>query len=97
MPICTFIVDITKIFFRDPYLKKWRGWYHKTSLSPPAEIFFLLNVLRRFFFCGSLLLFMFRVSHAFLSVAAALWSPAGKGLTSLERSDGKILYVKIGS
>ena len=29
--------------------------------------------------------------------AAALWSPAGKGLTSLERSDGKILYVKIGS
>ena len=36
----------------------------------------------RGFFYGSLLLFMLRVFHAFLSVHCALWSIAGKGLTS---------------
>ena len=37
-------------------------------------------VPRRCFFCGSFILFMFRVWHAFFN--AALWSPAGKGLTA---------------
>ena len=37
---------------------------------------------RRYFFSGSFVCFVFCVSHAFASVIAALWSPAGKGLTS---------------
>ena len=45
--------------------------YHKTSLSPPVKIF-LLAILRWCFFCGSFLLFMFRVCHAFLSVHCSL-------------------------
>ena len=42
-----------------------------TSLSHPVEIF-LLTVPRRCFFCGSSLLFMFRVCHDFLSVHCSL-------------------------
>ena len=45
--------------------------YHKTSLSPPVKIF-LLAVSRRRFHCGSFLLVMFRVYHAFLSVHCSL-------------------------
>ena len=52
----------------------------KTSLSPPVEVF-LLTVPRRCFLCGSILLFMFRVCHAFLSVHCSLvvtcWESAG--------------------
>ena len=42
------------------------------------------TVYRRCFFCGSFLLFVFRVCHAVLSVhcSLALWSPVEKGLTS---------------
>ena len=36
------------------------GWRRETSLSPPVKIF-LLTVPRRCFFCGSFLLFVFRV------------------------------------
>ena len=39
---------------------------HETSLSSPIKIF-LLTVPRRCFFCGSFLLFMICVCHAFLS------------------------------
>ena len=42
---------------------------------------FLLTVPRRYFFCGSFLLFVFPVCHVFLAVVA-LWSLAGKWLTS---------------
>ena len=54
--------------------------YHETSLSPPVKLF-LLTVPRRCFFCGSFLLFMFRVCHAVLSVHSSLmvtsWERAG--------------------
>ena len=48
-----------------------KGWRHETCLSPPVKIF-LLTVPRRCFLCGSFLLFMFRVCHAFLSVHCSL-------------------------
>ena len=41
----------------------------------------LLTFSRRYFFCGSFVLLMSCDCHAFVSLAA-LWSPAGKGLTS---------------
>ena len=40
-------------------------------LSPPVKIF-LLTVPRQCFFCGSFLLFIFHVCHAFLSVRCSL-------------------------
>ena len=43
-------------------------WYHKTSSSPPEKKIFLLTVPMQCFFCGSFLLFMFCICHAFLSV-----------------------------
>ena len=52
----------------------------ETGLSP--LVFFLLTVLRQCFFCGSFVLFMYRVCHAFTSIYFALWSPVGKGLIS---------------
>ena len=52
-------------------------------------IFCMLKILacvhavpRRYFFCGSFVLFMSCLCHAFAPVIAAPWSPAGKGLTS---------------
>ena len=55
-----------------------KRWRRETSLGPSVKVI-LLTVPRRRFFCGSFLLFMFRVCLVFLSV---LWSPAVKGLTS---------------
>ena len=46
-----------------------------------APVIFLLTVPRRCFFCGSFLLFVFRVILSCM-FHTALWSPAGKGLTS---------------
>ena len=50
---------------------KERGWCRETSLSPTVKIF-LLTVPRRCFLCGSFLLFLFCVCHAFLSVHCSL-------------------------
>ena len=55
------------------------------NLSPPVNI--SLTVPRRFFSFGSFLLFMFNVGVCCVVVLlclflAALWSPAGKGMTS---------------
>ena len=47
------------------------GWYHKSSLSSLAKIF-LLSVPRRYVFCWSFSLFMFRASHAVMSVHCSL-------------------------
>ena len=47
------------------------AWYHKTSISPPVKVF-LLTVPRQCIFCGSFLLFMFCVCHAFLSVHSSI-------------------------
>ena len=58
----------------DPHLNWGWGWRRETtkfSLSPPVEIF-LLTVPRRCFFCGSFLLFMFCVCHAFFSVHCSI-------------------------
>ena len=53
------------------------------KLDKLSSKIFLLTVPRRYFFCGSFVLFMSCVfcmlSRLFI---AALWSPAGKGLTS---------------
>ena len=57
------------------------SWRRETGLSPPVK-YFLLTVPRRYFFCGSFALFMTCVCHAFALFITALWSPAGKGLTS---------------
>ena len=53
----------------DPHQKQWLGRYHGTSLSPPVTI---LTVPRRCFFCGPVLLFMFRVCPAVLFVHCSL-------------------------
>ena len=68
---------------------KRNDWYHKTSLSHPVKIF-LLTVPKRCFFCGSFLLFLFRVCrcHEFLSVHCSLL------VTCWERADLlALLYV----
>ena len=53
----------------------------------PSSIF-ILTLTRRWFFCGSLLLFVFRVWHAALSVTCSL------AVTCWERADLlNILYV----
>ena len=53
------------------------------KLVKPSSKIFLLTVPRQYFFCGSFVLFLLYVCHAFASVHnAALWSPAWKGLTS---------------
>ena len=41
--------------------------HRETGLSPPVK-YFLLTVLRWYFFCGSFVLFMSYVCHAFASV-----------------------------
>ena len=64
-----------------------RGCRRETSLSPPVKVF-LLTVPRRRFFCGSFLLFVFRVCHVFLSVYCNLV------VTCWERADPlALLYV----
>ena len=68
------------IYFFNPQLNQGRGERCETSLNPLGNAF-LLTVPRRCFFCGSFLLFVFRVCRVFLSVHRS-FSPAGKGLTS---------------
>ena len=70
--VCTIITAI-KIFDG----KQGQG------LSPPVKK--ILTVPRQHFFCGSFMFFFLScVCYAFLHVfICALWSPAGKGLTSL--------------
>ena len=62
-----------------PHLNKVLGWRRETSLSPPVNI--LLTVPRRHFFCGSFVLFMSCVFHAFASVHCCLV------VTCCERAD----------
>ena len=53
----------------------------ETSLSPPVKIF-LLTVPRRFFFCGSFCYLCIVFVMLSCLYIAALWSSAGKGLSS---------------
>ena len=62
--------------------------YNIASLSLPVKIF-LPTVPRRCFFCGSFLLFMFRVCHAFLSVHCSIV------VTCLERANLLVLLYVI--
>ena len=48
-----------------------KGEVGAVCLSPPVKVF-LLNVPRRLFFCGSFVLFMFRVYNAFSPVHCSL-------------------------
>ena len=58
----------------------------QSNMFKPSSKIYLLTVLMRYFFCGSVCVCVcvcvrvFHVCHAVLS--AALWSAAGKGLTS---------------
>ena len=52
-----------------------------TSKSSALEID--LSMCKVVLILWTIFVTMFRVCHAFLSVHAALWSPAGKGLTAL--------------
>ena len=55
-------------------LAQW-NWFKASSN------FFLLTIPRRYFFCGSFVLFMSCICHAFASVhRVCSWSPAGQGL-----------------
>ena len=72
----------TKYLCLDLHLGWGWGWRRETGLSPPVK--YLLTVPRRYFFCGSFMLFsvlclLCLCARLFL---CALWSPAGKGLTS---------------
>ena len=67
----------------DPHQKLEWGWYRQTCLSP--SVIFLLAVPLRCFFCiyhFCYLCFVFDFVILFCLFLAALWSPAGKGLTS---------------
>ena len=58
------------------------------KLVKALQYFFSLTIPRRCFFCGSFLLFMFRVYHAVLSVHFSLMA------TCWERADlSALLYV----
>ena len=46
-------------------------------------VYFLLAIPMRYFFSGSFLFFVLNLSFTVMSGIAALWSPIGKGLTSL--------------
>ena len=61
----------------------WLGSF-ETGLSPPVKYMYLLTVPRRFFVCGSFMLFLSCVCYAICArlLIYALWSSAGKGLTS---------------
>ena len=65
----------------DPHQKYGWGWYRQTCLSPP--VIFLLTVPRRCFFVDPFYHLRFLFAFVILSCLfhAALWSPAGKGLT----------------
>ena len=52
----------------------------KTSLSTPDNIF--TDRFKAVLLCGSFLLVMFRVCHVSCLFIAAVWSQAGKELTS---------------
>ena len=54
-----------------PHQNNGRGGRLKTDLSPPVK-YFLLTVPRSSFFCGSFVLFMSCVCHAFTSVHCCL-------------------------
>ena len=59
-------------------------WCRETCLSHP--VIFLLTAPRLFYFCGFhfvILCFMFVFVIMVCLFLAALWSPVGKGLTSL--------------
>ena len=62
----------TKYLFVLIHIGNKGGWglYHNTGLIPLVK--YLLTVPRRCLFCGSFLLFMFCVCHAFLSVHCKL-------------------------
>ena len=65
----------------DPHQKYGLGWYSQTCLSLP--VLFVLTVPRWFYFCGSFLLCVSCLSILLACLfLIALWSPAGKGLTS---------------
>ena len=66
----------------DPYLNYGRGW----RLKPSSKIF-LLTIPWRYIFCGSLVLFMSCVFHAFASVHCC---PV---VTYWERAASWLLYV----
>ena len=53
-----------------------------TNISPPVK-YFLLTVRRRYFFCGSFVFLCLVFLMLLRLFIVALWSPAGKGLTSL--------------
>ena len=62
-----------------PHPNLGRDWRCETNLSRPVKLF-LLTVPRWCFFCGSFLLFVFRVCQALLSVqcspVVACWKGA---------------------
>ena len=62
----------------------WTSWrFAPRHWFKPSSKIFLLAVSRRYFFCGSFVLFLSCVCCAFARLfICALWSPAGKGLTS---------------
>ena len=68
--------------YLDPHLNKGKVGAPLIRFKPSSKIF-LLTVPRRCFFCGSFMLFLscFVMLYARLYVDA-LWSPAGKWLTS---------------
>ena len=54
----------------DPHLNTGWGWRSETNLSPPIK--YLLTVPRRYFFCGSPMLFLSCVCYAFVRVCLLL-------------------------
>ena len=60
----------------------------KPGLSPPVKIF-LLTIPRRFFFCGSFVLFLSCVCHAFASVHSSFV------VTCWERADLLTLFCVV--
>ena len=75
-----FHANQTSICF-DPHLNWGWGKQCETSLSTPVKVV-VLTVLRQCLFCGSFLVFMFRVFHVFLSVDCSLVVTCWEGLTS---------------
>ena len=81
-PLCVTFCCVFVTFQYDVLGQVWYlSWRRETGLSPSVK-YVLLTVPRRYFFCGSFVLFMICVCHAFALFIAALWSPAGKGLAS---------------
>ena len=61
-------------------LESLQAFITSQKQKPPSKIF-LLTIPMRYFFCGSFVLFMFMLVMLTRLFVAALWSPAGKGLT----------------